>query len=134
MAKKDKDKTRKSYSHTLLTQESILIWIMTLAFIALAFYCVSNGYTGSLPWLDAMVSFPWASYGVSQFYYYKKSMAENTKDGIKFETVLEEVKQAYGKTQVSGIDWNVNDYTPSTPSYDSSTIGTTQSIDIDYGI
>ena len=35
-----------------------------------------------------MVGFPWSAYGVSQMYYYKKSMAENTKDGIKYDTVM----------------------------------------------
>ena len=36
-----------------------------------------------------MVGFPWSAYGVSQMYYYKKSMAENTKDGIKYDTVMQ---------------------------------------------
>lgn len=72
----------------LLIQESILIWIMTLAFIALAFICVFNGYLGTLPWLAAMVSFPWGAYGVSQAFYYRKSQAENTQGGITFESAL----------------------------------------------
>ena len=35
-----------------------------------------------------MVGFPWAAYGVSQAFYYKKAEKENTKNGIKFETAL----------------------------------------------
>ena len=77
------------FSKALLIQESILIWIITLAFISLAFYCVINQYFGELPWLTAMVSLPWAAYGISQGFYYKKSEKENTKNGIKFETVLQ---------------------------------------------
>ena len=65
------------FSKLLLLQESILIWIMTLSFIALAFFCVLQGFTASLPWLAAMVSFPWGAYGVSQAFYYNKSKAEN---------------------------------------------------------
>lgn len=137
MAKKDKK--RSCYSHTLLTQESVLIWIMTLAFIALAFYCIYSGYTGSLPWLAAMVAFPWTAYGVSQVYYYKKSMKENTKDGIKFETVLEEVRQAYGK--VPTIDWSINEESVSTNTTINNGsnpigvgIGQSTDIDTDYGI
>lgn len=61
---------------------------MSLTFLILAFYCIYMGYTGSLPWLAAMVAFPWTAYGVSQAFYYRKAMAENTKDGIKFESVL----------------------------------------------
>ena len=41
-----------------------------------------------MPWLAAMAAFPWTAYGVSQAFYYNKSKAENTKDGIKFETAL----------------------------------------------
>lgn len=89
---------KRPFSKTLLIQESVLIWIMTLAFLGLAFLCVIRGYTGSLPWLAAMVSFPWAAYGVSQVYYYKKSLAENTKDGITYETALTELTKAYDST------------------------------------
>lgn len=63
---------------------------MSLSFIILAFYCIHQGFTGSLPWLAAMVGFPWTAYGVSQACYYRKAMAENTKDGVKFESVLME--------------------------------------------
>lgn len=88
-------KQKKEFSKTLLIQESALIWISTLAYIVLAFYCIYNGYMGSLPWLTASASLPWAAYGVSQVYYYKKSMAENTKDGIKYASVMKELDEAY---------------------------------------
>ena len=88
---------KKEFSKTLLIQESALIWIITLSFVVLAFYCVSLGFTGSLPWLAAMVSLPWAAYGVSQIWYYKKSIVENSKDGIKYETVLKDIDEAYKK-------------------------------------
>jgi hypothetical protein len=88
-------KQKREFSKTLLIQESALIWISTLAYIVLAFYCIYNGYMGSLPWLTASASLPWAAYGVSQVYYYKKSMAENTKDGIKYASVMKELDEAY---------------------------------------
>lgn len=53
------------FSKWLLIQESLLVWVTTLALIALAFICVINGYLGTLPWLAAMVGFPWSAYGVS---------------------------------------------------------------------
>lgn len=86
-------KNKTEFSKFLLKQEAILIWILSLSFIVLAFYCIHEGFTGSLPWLAAMVGFPWTAYGVSQACYYKKSMAENTEGGIKFETVVQEAKQ-----------------------------------------
>lgn len=86
-------KKNKEFSKFLLKQESALIWIMSLSFIVLAFYCIHEGFTGSLPWLAAMVGFPWTAYGVSQAMYYRKSMAENTTGGIKYESVLAEAQR-----------------------------------------
>jgi hypothetical protein len=97
----------KEFSKTLLKQESALIWIMSLSFIVLAFYCIYEGFTGSLPWLAAMVGFPWTAYGVSQAMYYRKSMKENTSGGIKYETVLEEARRATETYQnAAGFDFS----------------------------
>ena len=89
---------KQEFSKTLLIQESALIWIITLAAFYLAFYCVKNQYFGELPWIVALVGFPWSAYGVSQACYYGKSMKENKKraksekenikGGIKYETAL----------------------------------------------
>ena len=87
---KKKTKEPKAFSKWLLVQESVLIWIITFALIALAFYCVINQYFGELPWITAMTGFPWTAYGVSQAFYYKKSEKENTKNGIVFENSLRE--------------------------------------------
>lgn len=86
-------KKKMEFSKILLIQESILIWLITISFIALAFFCVINQYFSELPWLAAIAGFPWTAYGVSQMYYYKKSMAENVKDGIKYESVMAEIAQ-----------------------------------------
>ena len=83
-----KKKQKLEFSKLLLIQESALIWIVTITLIILAFVCISKEYFGELPWIAAMVGFPWTAYGVSQAYYYRKAMAENTKDGIKYESVL----------------------------------------------
>lgn len=83
-----KDKSKKTFSKTLLIQESILIWIITLAFIVLAFLCVFTGYLGSLPWVAVMVTAAWGGYAVSQAWYYKKAQAENTEGGIVYEVAM----------------------------------------------
>ena len=85
---KRKKKKSLEFSKLLLLQESALIWIMTIALLVLAFKCINMEYFGELPWIAAMVGFPWSAYGVSQMYYYKKSLAENTKDGIKYDSVM----------------------------------------------
>lgn len=102
------------YSKSLLKQESALIWILSISFIMLAFYCIHKGFAGSLPWLSAMVGFPWTAYGVSQAMYYKKSMAENTTGGIKYETVLEEakkIKDYYNGNSTTYPNFNFDDVT-----------------------
>ena len=83
-----KTKKKTEFSKALLIQESILIWIVTFAFILLAFYCVANQYFGELPWVAAMCGFPWTAYGVSQACYYKKAHKENTAGGIKYDTAM----------------------------------------------
>ena len=90
MAKKNKEQKKTSFSKALLIQESILIWIITITFLVLAFVCIFNGFFGELPWLSVIVAFPWSAYGVSQAYYYKKSMKENTKDGIVYDQAMKE--------------------------------------------
>ena len=96
-----KFKKKQEFSKTLLVQESALIWVVTLSAIALAFYCIKNQYFGELPWIVAMVGFPWTAYGVSQACYYGKSMKENTAGGIKYETAIGAVSSEEEKYQQS---------------------------------
>ena len=86
---KDTENEKKTtFSKILLIQESILIWIHTIALLILAYICVLSGAYAELPWLTAMVALPWTAYGVSQHAYYKKSEKENTKNGIVYETAM----------------------------------------------
>ena len=86
-------KNKKEFSKSLLIQESILIWIVTFAFIVLAFACIINQYFGELPWLAAMAACPWTAYGVSQACYYKQAEKENTKNGIKYESLMSQMNK-----------------------------------------
>ena len=90
--KRSKNEKKVEFSKRLLLQESMLIWIITIAFIVLAFVCVANQYFGELPWLAAMCGFPWTAYGASQAFYFRKSEKENTQGGIKYETIMAEIK------------------------------------------
>ena len=80
------------FSKKLLIQESLLIWVVTLAFIVLAFVCISNDFFGELPWLAAMAACPWGAYAVGQGFYYRKAEKENTSGGIKYDTVMMQYK------------------------------------------
>lgn len=93
------EKKKMEFSKLLLLQESILIWIMSIGFLALAFYCVALGFTGSLPWLAAMVGCPWTAYAVSQAYYYKKAMNENIAGGLKYESTMAEIQKVASQYQ-----------------------------------
>lgn len=75
---------KREFSKLLIMQESVLIWIITLSYIALALLAVLRGYTGSLPWLSVLPGVAWAAYGVSQACYYSKAKAENTEGGITY--------------------------------------------------
>lgn len=79
---------KNSFSKKLLVQESMLIWIQTLTLLVLSFVCVLRSAHEELPWLAAMVAFPWSAYGVSQAFYYKKSEKENTKGGIVYDSAF----------------------------------------------
>jgi positive regulator of sigma E activity len=81
-------KKETEFSKKLLIQESLLIWVVTLAFIILAFVCIQNQYFGELPWLAAMAACPWTAYGASQAFYFRKAEKENTEGGIKYATVM----------------------------------------------
>lgn len=83
-------KNKIEFSKILLIQESILVWITTIAFIVLAFMSIFYGFIGEFTWLAALCTALWAAYGVSQTFYYKKAMAENTKGGIKYDMVVRE--------------------------------------------
>lgn len=100
-------KNKRAFSKTLLIQESILIWIMTLAFLYLAYMCVDTQFSASLPWLAAMVSFPWAAYGVSQVMYYRKSQAENTQGGITYESAFKSSNAAADVLTVDKLDGGI---------------------------
>ena len=83
-----KKNQKMEFSKKLIFQESLLIWIITLAFIVLAFVCVINQFFGELPWLAAMCAFPWTAYGASQAFYFKKPEKENTKGGLKYDSIM----------------------------------------------
>lgn len=118
----NKNKKKLEFSKVLLIQESMLIWITTLLCIGLAFFCIINGFTSSLPWISSIIVSAWGAYGVSQVFYYKKSIVENSKNGIKYEAVLKELEAAYNNQQ-STVEL-----------YPEEENGIGQNIDIDYGI
>lgn len=135
MEKNKITKPRREFSKTLLIQESALMWIHTIGCLLLAFYCIHLQFDASLPWIAASVGLPWTAYGVSQVFYYKKSLAENTSGGIKYESVLKELDVQLNNTlnnyqnQLNAeIDYSTFENKTNSFSTDN------DYIDIDYGI
>lgn len=91
-------KQKKTFSKVLLIQESALIWVITIAYIALAFLCVCFQFDAQLPWLSVVPGVAWGAYAVSQAHYYKKSEKENTKNGIVYETAMLEATEGFVDT------------------------------------
>lgn len=79
------------FSKILLLQESALVWLTTIAFIVLAFLSTHDQFSGELPWLTAMVTALWGAYGTTAAFYYNKAKKENTKGGIKYMSVANEL-------------------------------------------
>lgn len=99
-----KNKNKMEFSKKLLLQESLLLWVVTLAFIVLAFICVINQSFGELPWLTSMALAPWGAYAVGQGFYYRKAEKENTQGGIKYDSIMTELKNKYTIPEIFQTD------------------------------
>ena len=86
----EKKEKRKEFSKKIMEMEMRLLWINTLGVLGLAYYCVHNNLDAAFPWLSAMVSLPWAAWGVSKTGYTMKSVKENTSGGIVYESAMRE--------------------------------------------
>ena len=77
---------KKDFSKRLISDIRWLLWVVTLGGIVLAAYCVRKGYTGSLPWLSAMVGLPWTAHGVVCSFYLNMAKSDHSEGGITFES------------------------------------------------
>lgn len=73
------------FSKRLVMDIRALLWVVTLGGLALAAYCIRVGYTGSLPWISAMVGLPWTAHGVVCSFYLNMSKSDHNEGGITFE-------------------------------------------------
>lgn len=81
-----KTKTRPDFSKQLISDIRWLLWAVTLGGLLLAAYCIYKGYTGSLPWLSAMVGLPWTAHGVVCSFYLNMAKSDHKEGGITFES------------------------------------------------
>ena len=62
-----------------------LLWAVTVGVLVLAAWCIHRGYTGSLPWLSAMVGLPWTAHGTVCAFYLNLCKSDHKEGGITFE-------------------------------------------------
>lgn len=74
------------FSKKLVMDIRALLWLVTVGGLILAGFCVFKGYTGSLPWLTAMVGLPWTAHGVICSFYLNMAKSDHKEGGITFET------------------------------------------------
>ena len=73
------------FSKRLIMDIRALLWIVTLGGLMLAFYCIYAGFTGSLPWISAMVGLPWTAHGVVCSFYLNMAKSDHSEGGITYE-------------------------------------------------
>lgn len=83
-------KPKKDFSKKLVDDIRILLWVVTVASLALAFYCVHLGYLGTLPWIAGMVSAAWASHGAVCSFYLNMAKSDHSQGGITFEQAMQQ--------------------------------------------
>jgi len=78
------------YSKRVVSDIRALLWVVTLGGLILAAYCIYRGYTGSLPWLSAMVGLPWTAHGVVCSFYLNMAKSDHREGGITIESAKAE--------------------------------------------
>ena len=92
-------KKKLEFSKQLICDIRSLLWIVTIAGIALAFYCVYLGYLGTLPWISALVGLPWSAHGIVCSFYLNMSKSDHRKGGITYDLAINEQQQQQQNTE-----------------------------------
>lgn len=97
------DNGKQEFSKRLISDIRVLLWIVTVGALILAWYCIRNGYVGSLPWLSAMVGLPWAAHGTVCSFYLNLCKSDHKAGGITFETAKANGFQMEGSNESPAI-------------------------------
>ena len=73
------------FSKRLIADIRALLWVVTAGGLFLAFYCIRTGYTGSLPWISAMVGLPWTAHGTVCAFYLNMAKSDHRSGGITYD-------------------------------------------------
>ena len=78
------EKPKVAFSKQLVKDIRTLLWIVTISGIALAFICIEKNYTGSLPWISAMVGLPWTAHGFVCSFYLSMAKSDHSMNGLDY--------------------------------------------------
>lgn len=87
------EKKKLDFSKRLILDIRILLWIVTIAAIALAFLCVIYGYIGSLPWIATLVGLPWSAHGIVCSFYLNMAKSDHREGGITYDMAMKASSQ-----------------------------------------
>ena len=73
------------FSKWMIADIRPLLWIVTVGGLLLAAYCIRVGYTGSLPWISAMVGLPWTGHGTVCAFYLNMAKSDHRSGGITYD-------------------------------------------------
>lgn len=85
LKRKKQKKQEKEFSKRLIADTRRLLWIVTIGGLALAAWCIKEGFDASLPWLTAMVGLPWTAHGTVCSFYLNMAKSDHREGGITFE-------------------------------------------------
>lgn len=84
---------QREYSKQLIHDIRGLLWIVTVGGLALAGYCIHRGYTGTLPWVTAMVGLPWTAHGAVCVAYLGMAKSDHKVGGITYDLAMKDLEQ-----------------------------------------
>lgn len=76
---------QQEFSKRLISDIRLLLWVVTVGGLVLVTYCIHKDYTGSIPWLSAMVWLPWTAHGTICAFCLNLAKSDHKEGGITFE-------------------------------------------------
>ena len=87
-SKNKEKKSKRQFSKTLTILVLATTFIISMYTLYLCKLCIQLNFSGSLPFLSALIGLAQGSCGYVLSKYFDKSKAENTKNGIVYENSL----------------------------------------------
>lgn len=106
---KQEPKSQKmDFSKRLIADIRVLLWVVTVGGLTLAAYCIHRGFTGSLPWLSAMVGLPWTAHGTVCAFYLNMAKSDHRSGGITYDAAKAANFNVPQQTQEQGPEGSVD--------------------------